>query len=337
MTDVTPFDDTLAADVANVLAGEGSVENHARIAEWTSETPDGAELLALLGTLRCDARQLPYEGDVAASRARLLHAIEIPKSAASTASTPIRTARRLTRPMAATVGLLAAVALFVVGYQFSGMRRTANGAPGVPQVYTTANGQRATVNLNDGTQVVLNVASRLEVPSTFGRETRTVRLIGEAAFTVAHASGTPFTIDAGHTKTAVLGTEFGVRAYASDSVVRVAVRDGRVRVNGVTLAANDVARFAGRNVEMRRDQSVDATLAFTRGKLVLTGEPLADVVSRLEQWYDVELRFGTPSLAAHRLETVLGTGSRTDLARTLELALHARVVLDGRTLTIYAR
>ena len=61
--------------------------------------------------------------------------------------------------------------------------------------YATAPGQRATITLPDDNTVALNVASRLEVPTNYGRGNHMVRLpVGEALFNVSksHHDGVPF-------------------------------------------------------------------------------------------------------------------------------------------------
>jgi ferric-dicitrate binding protein FerR (iron transport regulator) len=205
----------------------------------------------------------------------------------------------------------------------------------VATTYHTANGQRATVTLTDGTLVTLNAASQLDVLDGFGDGRRTVRLRGEALFQVAHAAAAPFVVDAGGTATTVLGTEFGVRAYANDPV-RIIVRSGKVRVRNAVLGARDVARVAadGR-VNVAHDQRVDGALAFAAGRLVLRGMTLRDALPDLGRWYDADILLGDDALGRLPVHAVLRGGSADDLAEALRVAFDVRVVRQGRTLTLY--
>lgn len=103
----------------------------------------------------------------------------------------------------------------------------------------TANGQQAKVYLPDGTIVILNVASKVDISKDFGQKTRTVHLQGEAYFQVQANTEAPFIVQAANTQTKVLGTEFGVRAYPGDAV-QVTVRSGKVAVNSKTLDRKSV-------------------------------------------------------------------------------------------------
>jgi len=223
--------------------------------------------------------------------------------------------------------------------------------------YTTRPNQRAVITLRDGTHVQLDVASRLDVPSDFGRDDRSVRLVGHATFDVSHHDAAPFIVETRETRATVLGTAFSVRAYESVSParladVRVAVQSGKVAMQAcaraatdspcvptagqTVLAANDVGIVtASRNVDVARDTSVDADFAFISGRLLLDGASLGRLVPDLERWYDVEIRLADPSLADRALGGWLSQGTSEDLAQYLTGALHVRVEREGRVMTIY--
>ena len=101
----------------------------------------------------------------------------------------------------------------------------------VQSVYVPA-GQRAELVLADGTKVWLNSQSRLTFPAAFGGEARNVRLDGEGYFAVKADEEHPFIVETGRYDVRVLGTEFNVTAYASDSVWRTALLKGKVEITG---------------------------------------------------------------------------------------------------------
>ena len=80
----------------------------------------------------------------------------------------------------------------------------------------TAEGERTTVILDDGTKVKLNQNSKLVYPGTFNGKNRKVALSGEAYFEVLHDEKSPFLVDAGVYTVKVLGTKFNVEAYPGD-------------------------------------------------------------------------------------------------------------------------
>lgn len=230
------------------------------------------------------------------------------------------------------VGVLALLAV-VGGLEKS---RTANGVD-PKTIYSTRNGQRAEIVLADDTHVTLNVASRIDIPRNFGEGNRTIHLTGEAYFRVAHERNAPFVVEAGPTRTTVLGTAFGVRAYHPNDV-QVAVRDGRVSLNHVVLGARDLADVTNGNrmTVTRNSQELDNIFSFTTGQLVLKDIPLRDAREELERWYNVEIHLADPSIGQLPISLVAADGSVTDLVNVLQPVLNVRVVRSGRILTLYA-
>ena len=234
-----------------------------------------------------------------------------------------------------TVSLAAAV-LFALAWWSKGVGRRESSSVAAATIYTTAPGQRATITLPDGNTVALNVASRLEIPANDAAGRHTLRLSGEALFTVRHHDMTPFTVIAGPATARVLGTSFVVRHYATDSVATVAVRDGKVAVHSVVLTA-------ARQVEVRQDGAMrvspadPAQFSFAAGVLTLGDTPLSVAAVELGRWYDADIRLGDPSLTTQRVKGKFAAGSLADLAAILEWTFEVRVVRDGRILTLYPR
>jgi transmembrane sensor len=122
--------------------------------------------------------------------------------------------------MAASIALLITASLFL--FQKSIFYRT----------YQTAYGETQSITLSDGTQVVLNAHSTLEVPRWgFRGKKRTVLLEGEGAFDVTH------TVDNQHFiiktnsdfEVEVFGTQFVF--YAREQAKKVVLNEGKVQIN----------------------------------------------------------------------------------------------------------
>lgn len=203
-------------------------------------------------------------------------------------------------------------------------------------IYSTPAGSRATVELSDGTSIMLNVASRLEVPENFGKSVRTVKLEGEASFNVVHSSGIPFSVNAANTQTTVLGTEFGIRAYPKNPF-QVVVRSGKVSVDTSVLSANDMLRIVNGNPEIIRDRGIDKALAFAEGKLVIDNRPLADAIDDLNRWYNADIHLSHDSLGSMMMDAVLMEGSIGDLMEVLQAIFGVNIVRDGRRITLSPR
>ncbi len=203
-------------------------------------------------------------------------------------------------------------------------------------VHSTAKGQRATVTLPDGSTVILNVASRLEVPQDFGTNARAVRLTGQAMFVVNHRQGVPFTVTTERQTTRVLGTTFVVREYATDTVSTVIVREGKVVVSSTVLTPLQQGNID--NIGRVHVTMADMTqFGFATGTLSLTGIRFRDALQELNRWYDADIRIGDSTLGQRRISLESTNESLTDFVSMLEWSYGVRVVRDGRILTLYSR
>ena len=97
---------------------------------------------------------------------------------------------------------------------------------GAPFIVKADKGDKATIELPDGTNVVLNSASQLSYLNNFGENGRRVQLNGEAYFKVAHDEKRAFIVQVGDLEVKVLGTSFNVSAYEDAKDVTVVLLEG---------------------------------------------------------------------------------------------------------------
>ena len=86
------------------------------------------------------------------------------------------------------------------------------------------------VQLSDGSKVLLSANSRLEYLKEFTDTIRSIKLSGEARFEVAKDASRPFIVCTEQLQTRVLGTVFDVKAYPRYSP-DVILYQGRVNVS----------------------------------------------------------------------------------------------------------
>lgn len=305
-----------------------------QISAWIAVNPAWSERVDTLGTvLRNTSGRARLTSDTVNLWAT---SILVEEATSRQRTVRLRISRRL---LSASVGITALVVMIAFGWNsgFEWIKQTAGfyGEPHV-SVYSTGNGERATVKLPDGSTAVLNVASRLEVPTDYDRGNRTVQLRGEALFTVTHNSSTPFTVVAGASTTRVLGTSFVVRRYETDTIVTVAVRDGKVEVGSTVLTANQqlIVSDAGTS-----HQSIahPGQFTFASGGLTLNDVTLKDAVVELNRWYDADIRIADPALDKRGIRGVFAAESITELGDMLEFMYNIRVEQRGRVLTLHSR
>lgn len=125
-------------------------------------------------------------------------------------------------------GLMATVAITMAAVF---LVRENSSLPTESGVYETRIGQQSTVSLSDGSSVVLNTNSRINVD--YDNRYRNVYLSqGEALFTVAKVADIPFRVYAGSGRIEALGTAFSVRL--DEEAVKITVTEGRVSLASAT-------------------------------------------------------------------------------------------------------
>jgi transmembrane sensor len=217
--------------------------------------------------------------------------------------------------------------------------------------YTARRGERATIQLADGSRVILAPESRLRVSAAFGRRERAVELQGEAEFDVVHDTTRAFTVRAGRARVVDVGTRFDLRAYPDDSIVRVAVAEGAVsigsafsasrssagsrasagsRVGAVMVRHGEVAHLAANGRAEAEPMDAEAPyFAWTQGKLEFDRAPLRDVLATITRWFDVDVRVADDAMGRRLVTAEFSTRSPQEMIRALAHAVDASVAGTG--------
>lgn len=250
----------------------------------------------------------------------------------------------------AALGIAASLIVVVGGAWLVYQRSSGRVAALTPaeRTFATRPGERQTIVLDDSTEVVLGVASRLVVAAGYGGAARDLVLDGEALFRVRHDAARPFRVSALGAVTEDLGTEFAIRAYrdsAGGDPVQVVVTAGSVAVRqaGATGAADAVVRAGERAVVsatsapvLLADADTSKLLAFARGELAFDNAPMVRVAAELERWYGVRVTVASPSLAARHLTAAFASESLDDVLRVVALSVGARVERRDSVVTFRA-
>jgi transmembrane sensor len=239
------------------------------------------------------------------------------------------------------VGWAAAV-LLIIGSAYASWRTlrpsptTRAEAPAIRATYATARGERATVELRDGTRVTLAPGTEIRVAAV-GRQ---IYLSGEAVFSVTHDPMQPFRVTApSGTTVEDIGTQFDVRAY--DKTVRVVVADGSVSIQGakpviLTRGALGVVDSTGA-ARVTQGVPVDRYLAWSKGNLTFVNAPMREVIPDLDRWYDINVHLGSAKLADDRLTVTISDIPADVALDVIARALDVSVVRSGQTVTLVSR
>ncbi|MDN5210551.1 FecR domain-containing protein [Fulvivirgaceae bacterium BMA12] len=170
----------------------------------------------------------------------------------------------------------------------------------VPQFIIKSNpaGQKSTIYLGDGSEIVLNSASTIKYPPKFATQDRIIYLEGEAFFKVAKDSLRPFTVLVNDTKVTALGTSFNIRAFKEEGKTSIALVTGKVKVDDLQgdnaqsfyLKPGEGIAYANEERKLTKiNIDPDEVVAWKYGILNFNQEPVQQVVRELERWYDVNI------------------------------------------------
>jgi len=187
--------------------------------------------------------------------------------------------------------------------------------PSSEQAFMAQTGAQEQQNfvLSDGSEISLNESSSLTCAENFGKKTREVLFEGEASFSVAKDAERPFIIHSGDFSVTVLGTEFTLRAYPTDSIYTLQLTSGKVKVqylqDSLLAETGDLVQFNTNTKQFRK-------------KLEASNILLSDLVNRLERLYDVHIEVGDTALANETLLISINTDdSFEDVCAALEALL----------------
>jgi ferric-dicitrate binding protein FerR (iron transport regulator) len=253
-------------------------------------------------------------------------------------TSPLTTQRSWIAPVAAAVVLVAAA-----GAWMSGARHH---PPGAQREYATGQDERATIQLSDGSRVVLGPGSRIRYAEPFGDGDRNVYLEGKAYFTVAQRQAAPFVVLTPTSATQVLGTAFVVKAMPRDSNVRVSVESGKVALRsrdshpgtGTTLARGEVGLLEpGGLTTVSHDAAVDSYSMWTHEQIRFVNAPIDVILRTIQERYDIEivLPHGFPPTT----QTSIGLDVETSdqAAQMLAGALDLTYTRKGRVVTLRSK
>lgn len=238
-------------------------------------------------------------------------------------------------------------------------------------LHATAVGQQKTATLADGSQVVLNTNSQIEVDYSEGY--RRVRLLqGEALFTVAKDAERPFRVYAGHGRIEALGTAFSVQIASGH--VSVSVTEGRVSLALAstsrsapavapahaassledaamkplgTLAAGHVATISSvlatsgvsalEAIETVTAEELAQRLAWREGVLMFSGQTLEEVVNEFARYTTLSIEIPDEAVRKMRVGGRVPVGDAETMLAALQTSFKLRVTrLDHNRVMISA-
>lgn len=196
--------------------------------------------------------------------------------------------------------------------------------------HRTGSGERLTVQLADGSSLVLNGGSAVDVRYDAGHR-RVILHRGEVLAQVQADPARPFVVETRAGTAQALGTRYLVR-QEWDEGVRVTVLESRVRacsaanVPGcVDLGPGEQARLRDGSAPAAHPVDARAAAAWTQGRLVVDARPVAEVLDELARAHRGYLRYDAEALAGLQVSGVFPLDDPERALQLLAASLPLRV------------
>ena len=161
-------------------------------------------------------------------------------------------------------------------------------------------GGECMIKLDDGTKVWVNAETKLKYPVVFVGDRREVVLEGEAFFDVAK-NEKPFIVKTSFGDVRVLGTAFGISAYASEPESYTTLVRGKVSVEReggkpVVILPGEQVVTSKDGKMMKQKVDVEEFVGWKDGIYVFKEKSLGEIMKTLERWYNISVDFQDKSL-----------------------------------------
>ena len=218
-------------------------------------------------------------------------------------------------------------------------------------VETTKIGEQRLTTLPDGSTILLNTASQVDVDYT--EDGRFVHLLsGEAHFDIAKDASRPFVVYAGVGQVRAVGTAFTVHLREQD--VEVTVTEGQVELAAEAPLAEEKAPVnaavehkpvgpaklglveAGQKAVFHREiqaietiakHRIDQSLSWREGILIFSGEPLEEVVDEVSRYTPITIEISDPKIRSLRIGGYFKVGEVDAMFEALESSFGIDVVM----------
>ncbi len=186
-----------------------------------------------------------------------------------------------------------------------------------------------TLNLPDGSAVILNHYTTLSYPKRFKSRNREVKLSGEAYFEVSKDKKHPFIVQTEAVNVQVLGTHFNVDAYKNNPDVKTTLFSGSVAVSNksnsmrMILKPNEIAIYNKLKEKLTRKTfgNPKDEISWRHGEFIFDNLPLQDIARELSNSFGTDIFIADTTLQNFRITARFRNGE--DLETILSILENA--------------
>ncbi|WP_324671772.1 FecR family protein [Hymenobacter sp. GOD-10R] len=214
----------------------------------------------------------------------------------------------------------------------------------------TAFGEIKTVEMPDGTQVLLNGNSSLTYQRGWGKNSREVWLKGEGFFQVTHLNkdsthikpGEHFVVHCNDLNIEVLGTTFNVSNRHAK--VDVGLVTGKIKLTtavatksaaSVVLAPGDYVEYAAKTISAKKklDHPEDL-MTWSKHQFIFKDEKLDNILKVLEDTYGYHIEYSKTTSRELRIEGEINVTGVQELLQTISASLHVSIYQNGKQIIV---
>ena len=169
--------------------------------------------------------------------------------------------------------------------------------------YVSARGETRQVLLDDGSSVLLEADTAIEV--NLDDNARQVKLLRGTAYFDVRPSSVPFIVEAANERSRVLGTAFDVAL--NDAGVEVTLEHGSLRVEvtnsseQVVLKPGEAVAYSDKGLSTPHNVDIGDALSWHDGRFVFNNAALKDVLQKIERYRHGRIIVMGSALGAQRI------------------------------------
>jgi ferric-dicitrate binding protein FerR (iron transport regulator) len=263
-----------------------------------------------------------------------------------------KTARRTSAPIRRrirlwerTVAAAVAVCLLIAGGVY--YTSSSSGQPEKREItfnqIIVPNGQKSQIILSDGSSVWLNSGSRMEFPSTFENDVRSVKLDGEAYFEVSKNEQQAFVVQTAGINVKVYGTTFNISSYSDEETNEVSLLSGSVSVSDsrneteIFLKPNQKIVYEPKKHRFSQPTTVETetAAAWRNNKLIFENESLGKIFRKLERHYGTSIQVKDKTIEQYRYTGSFNMLSLEQVIKALQAIEKFNYKIEEGTTYIY--
>lgn len=246
---------------------------------------------------------------------------------------------------AACIVLLVTSMVFFLTFEGDPVKNTEVAAISSKHEFQTGFGEKISLKLSDGSNIVLNANSHLQYTSTVQEgQNIDVWLEGEAYFDITHFEeehSRLFRVHTGDGIVEVLGTTFTVRTTSDGTQAVLEEGKIRLRVNDtepdsdLIMSPGELARFSSGNNQVGI-QSVNTQLytSWIQNIWTFSNTPLADIAERMERTFGINVQISSETLRDKVFSGSIKSTNLEILKEGLSRLLDEPVTQEGNAIVI---